>query len=722
MEHTWSDFISDVLTELWYGWAGFEKVYKVRRGPNPDRKVNSRFDDGLLGWRGFFIRSQETLMEWEWDEDDNTVGWWQQSSAGERIFLPGEKMIHFRLRSNRGSPEGHALALDTPIPTPDGWRLMSDLQPGAKVFDEKGRIRYVTARKDWKNRPCYRVNFNDGTSIVADANHQWMTSSKFERDHRTGQSLRTTEELSKSVKVKGVSNHAIPWAAPLDYPEQCLPIHPYFFGLWLGDGTSLTSGISCHVDDADETRAYIEACGYKTDIKSNGPEGGMGRLISVYGDSRWDSSGPAHQLRVLGVKGNKHIPAVYMRGSIEQRKELLRGLMDSDGYVDAFGRCEFCNVNKGISLGVAELVRSLGEDARVTAKLRDNDRHNTAWLVKFTPTSGMFKLRRKLAKIKDIRTRQWHYIVSVERVEDRDTACIEVDGPSHLFLAGTGMVPTHNSLLRNIYRSWFFLKRLQELEAIGIERDNTGVPLIRLPLKYWQEAAFITQRATFERQVQLLRRNEHEGVVFPASTDREGKPTGFDIGLMGGGARQHTADREAIRGYQREIGINFNTQFQQLGTDGVGSNALSSDQTNQFTIGLGAILCSIRDTLNRDPVNELQELNGFKVDDRAQVDHGDIEKQDMVRFSSAMKTLVDASLLTPDAPLEAYVREQMQLPKQDEAGIGALDARAAAMENAIAADLAGQKPSPAKPKEGDQAAAEEKVPLAKIDAWLGREG
>jgi hypothetical protein len=198
--------------------------------------------------------------------------------------------------------------------------------------------------------------------------------------------------------------------------------------------------------------------------------------------------------------------------------------------------------------------------------------------------------------------------------------------------------------------------------------------------------------------------------------DREGKPTGYDIGLMNSGGQRAISAREAIRGYQREIGINFNTQFQQLGTDGVGSNALSSDQTNMFMIGLGSVLCSIRDTLNRDPVNEVQELNGYKVEDRAQLEFGDLEKPDMVRFATAMKTLVDATIITPDEPLERYVRDVLQLPKRDESPDDEEDV-STEVEGELAMDIAEETAGePAEPGDGgDQGDAKEPVgPAEKV--------
>jgi hypothetical protein len=225
--------------------------------------------------------------------------------------------------------------------------------------------------------------------------------------------------------------------------------------------------------------------------------------------------------------------------------------------------------------------------------------------------------------------------------------------------------PEGRSLLRNAYRSWFFMKRLQETEGVGFERNLEGLPVLRLPDIYWSTKK--ADRAIFDRMVQLIRRNDHMGLTFPASEDKSGK-TGFDIELLtaaGAGAVMQ-AIRAAIVGYQREVATNFNTQFQQLGANGTGSYALSSDQTNLFGVGLGALLRIIRDTLNNDPVSELQEFNGYRPEERAKLAHSDVEKPDVAKFSKAMVDLANAQLLIPDRGVRNVVRELLSLEPEPE--------------------------------------------------------
>lgn len=378
-------------------------------------------------------------------------------------ILPVQKFVIFTHSPRDNDPRGRALDPSTPIPTPDGWKKLDEIGVGDKVFDEQGKIRYVTARADWNDRPCYRVCFKDGTSIIADENHQWVTQNYCERMHRYQGKIRSTSDIKKSLcrntvkrgkKIK-LANHSVSWAGALDYPEQVLPVHPYYLGLWLGDGISRTAAVSCNAWDAEEEAMSIRSCGYSTKIIHNGSKDGNGRLIVVKGDKNWDSRGPSVALRMLGLIKNKHIPKAYMQSSRQQRLDLLSGLMDSDGSVNKDGGCEFSNTNMNLIRGVAELVRSLGVGASIRKRKNQCEKWSDSWAVKFTPPFSPFRLSRKTKKTVCRRAYRNHYIVSVDRVSPRRTVCIEVDSPSHLYLAGESMVPTHNSILRPVYDPWW---------------------------------------------------------------------------------------------------------------------------------------------------------------------------------------------------------------------------------------------------------------------------
>src|SRR3954462_8785085 len=198
---------------------------------------------------------------------------------------------------------GKALALDTPLATPKGWTTMGAVAVGDQVIGADGRPTTVVAATEvMTGRPCYEVHFSDGSIIVADAQHQWLTDDRASRKsaqaartgcngyrtQRTFGAVRTTEELARTVRCATKDarlNHSVTNAQPLDLPHAELALPPYALGVWLGDGTSATA----HFTSADpEIAAYIEA------------------------ELPADDVAAANWLRSLGVLGDKHIPTSYL--------------------------------------------------------------------------------------------------------------------------------------------------------------------------------------------------------------------------------------------------------------------------------------------------------------------------------------------------------------------------------------------------------------------------
>ena len=110
MQSTWTDTVSEILSFLTYGWSYHEIVYKRRSGRTGNPKTNSKYDDGLIGWRKLPIRSQDSLYQWEYDDEDNLIGMTQMPPPNFGLYtIPLEKAIHFRTRSGKGNPEGRSI-------------------------------------------------------------------------------------------------------------------------------------------------------------------------------------------------------------------------------------------------------------------------------------------------------------------------------------------------------------------------------------------------------------------------------------------------------------------------------------------------------------------------------------------------------------------------------------------------------------------------------------
>ena len=156
----------------------------------------------------------------------------------------------------KGAQIGAPLAIETPIPTPSGWKRMADIEPGDQVFDEQGQPAWVIGVSPvFTDRQCYEVVFSDRTRIVCDASHLWTVSD--ERNHRhVRQRTLTTREIAETFSGQGNRHrYAIDLTRPLALPEQALPLHPYLLGMWLGNGNRGMNRIAVHEDDGAEIAA-----------------------------------------------------------------------------------------------------------------------------------------------------------------------------------------------------------------------------------------------------------------------------------------------------------------------------------------------------------------------------------------------------------------------------------------------------------------------------------
>lgn len=350
------------------------------------------------------------------------------------------RRLYDRVVFSRPKGADKALALDTPIPTPEGWTTMGDLRVGDRVFDENGApVNVVAVSRAFEGNPCYDVRFSDGEVITADAGHLWQVE-ELRREYRT--SIRTTAELfaTQSTRGDGACNYRLQMPKPLRLPSVTLPVPPYSMGAWLGDGSS-RGGIITVADE--QVIEEIRRDGFQVEARPN-----TGRYS-------WQIFGLRAGLGEAGVLKNKHIPAAYLRASEEQRWALLQGLMDTDGHVTPHGASVFVNTKKAIVDGVSELLASLGLKHSVResrAKIGDRD-CGPSWKVAFVARADRppVRLQRKRDRLKES---GWHgrghlsdtrRIVAVTPVPSVPTRCISVDSASRLFMAGRRMVQTHNS-------------------------------------------------------------------------------------------------------------------------------------------------------------------------------------------------------------------------------------------------------------------------------------
>jgi replicative DNA helicase len=330
---------------------------------------------------------------------------------------------------------GKALALDTPLPTPAGWTTMGEVAVGDQLIGANGRpVNVVAATGVMHERPCYEVVFSTGEVIVADGQHQWLTwTSPAERAGRQPEragsasskamtaAVVTTEQLAAALGRRARTGHAVPVCEPFGLPDADLPIPPYALGVWLGGPYTATAGLII----ADPEIAMRSAPADFTAISALSHSG----------------------------TGSKRIPPPYLRASEAQRRTLLAGILDIGGTVASNGSIRLAVTSQELARDVRELVLSLGY--RCSGPARQTRRSAATaprYLVSFMTDDQVFLLSRKQRLHKerlrhDPHQARWRHVVDVRRVPSRPVRCVQVDAPDRLYLAGEGMIPTHNSTL-----------------------------------------------------------------------------------------------------------------------------------------------------------------------------------------------------------------------------------------------------------------------------------
>ncbi|MFW6202299.1 MAG: phage portal protein family protein, partial [Gemmatimonadota bacterium] len=194
--------------------------------------------------------------------------------------------------------------------------------------------------------------------------------------------------------------------------------------------------------------------------------------------------------------------------------------------------------------------------------------------------------------------------------------------------------PEGASVLRRAYRPWYFKKRIEEIQGIGIERDLAGYPVLWAPSRIFRDDATAADQALFTSLKDIARRikrDEQEGLVMPLEYDADGNKV-YDIELLSTGGRRQIDTKAVMEYYDQRIAMTVLADFILIGHEKVGSFALSSDKTSLFAVALGAWLDEIQDVLNRHALPRLFRLNGLPTEAMPRFVHGDIESVDLTEL------------------------------------------------------------------------------------------
>lgn len=341
---------------------------------------------------------------------------------------------------------GKGLALDTPVPGPYGWQIMGVLCPGDTIFGADGQPVTVSFVSEIHHRPCYKVTFGDGTSLVTDDQHRWSMHHTPVVSRYASDRIVSTQEMADAgverPRLGGGYQWCAPVCSPVQYPTHPVEIDPYALGVWLADGTTLAAAIT------NSDPEVITRLGRVYDLR---------RQQCLKNDrapvwSVWLKDGSrtiAFDLKALGVWGNKRIPISYLQSSVEQRWALLQGMLDGDGYCHTSGSIEWCSVKKDLAQDFVSLVQSLGMRCTIAesdAKLYGRT-ISKRYRVTFYANHQPFSVRRNMDRWHPANRRSHRSsVISIESVPSVPTVCIQVDAEDELFLAGDYIV-THNTAL-----------------------------------------------------------------------------------------------------------------------------------------------------------------------------------------------------------------------------------------------------------------------------------
>ena len=439
------------------------------------------------------------------------------------------------------------LPLDTEIPTLEGWSTIADLQEGDIIFDKDGNPTKILHKSEIHYNPCYKITFDNGDTIVADHEHRWEISfstsktSKYHGEYRV--QVMTTEEIANYLKnlPEKRTSYDIPKIVnpkPLNLENKNLPIDPYVLGCWLGDGSKQCGAIT---NETNNVLAEIQRRGYSLgdDISAENRTSTY-TILGIYG-----------KLKELNLINNKHIPDIYQRASYEQRLDLLRGLMDTDGYYNPKRKRFVMETSQEWQCyDFIKLLSSLGIKSTkfdIIKKLNGKEFHE--YSINFS-TKGLnpFLMRNQEIEYPTRDICSYRNIDKVELVETIPTQCLEVDSPSHTFLCTNKMIVTHNT------------NKKIETKSVFNTRTKSSVkmqyPLNNLDdVNYWHYAM---QLSTYAWMMQQLNPEyEIEDLVL-VHFDHEGHMTVYhmpylkkEVGLMLGYFKKKTILDESKKKRQR---------------------------------------------------------------------------------------------------------------------------------------------------------------------------
>jgi len=227
--------------------------------------------------------------------------------------------------------------------------------------------------------------------------------------------------------------------------------------------------------------------------------------------------------------------------------------------------------------------------------------------------------------------------------------------------------PQGRSILRNAFVPWYYKRRIQEIEAIGIERDLAGMPVAYVPPQLLSNNASQQEQAALAAIKQIVRnikRDEQEGIVFPLAYDPDTKMPAYELKLLSTGGRRQFDTNEIVTRYDQRITMTVLADFLLLGHEGVGTQALSVSKIELFLTSLNAYLSNISETFNSYAIPRLMRLNGVPEELSPTLTYSPPKNIDLDGIAKYVTALTQSGAqLFPDTDLENFLRGLAGLPQ-----------------------------------------------------------
>lgn len=353
------------------------------------------------------------------------------------------------------------------ILTPSGFKRFGDIKVGDKVISGTGKVSEVLGVYPKPSMPIYELTFNDGSKVQCSQDHIWHVQTRYDRNRGQYRDIETKDMLDKvKCEKNNYTNYSIDYVPVIDcFEEKKLLLDPYLMGVILGDGGLTNDSVIITLPDEE----------IKNEVEKRLPK----ECVLQYSDrfdyrikrkeyrNRWVRNEVVYALEKYDLMKKhsyeKHIPKDYLYSSYNDRLELLRGLLDTDGYAWEHG-IEYTTTSKQLALDVKELVCSLGGYCSIAEKKKSGYKKDGEFIecrqayrlvIQFSANQpNPFKLSRKANLYKPKRPVLKRFITSIEYVGEEKTSCIYISDPSHLYITDDYII-THNTTVEEYFVSYY---------------------------------------------------------------------------------------------------------------------------------------------------------------------------------------------------------------------------------------------------------------------------